>query len=517
MLETSMSKIKKWLSALLILSMCVPTVACSPKAGDETVVQVYMLDAGYGTNFMQRWKDEFEALEEGITIDFIADSGVTSKLGSEILDEDSEIDLWFAGEINYASLVDWGPNLIAGYDCVFEDLTDFVKGNAYGENVSIESKLTERTKYYNTHNGKYYTLSWASGPSGLVYNADYITEEPKTSAQLIQTVEALYQKSLTDGEKYRPFIWSGGNAGEYWQYLIDAWLAQYMGVSRYDEYITLYKNGEYTYEPLGDAGFEVVYNEVSKIADEKYSVFGSSGGMHTSQQQEFLKGKGAMMPNGDWLENEMKKNDVSQYDYNIKMMKAPVISALGKSLKLGGESATDAQHEEKLVNVIDMIDGGKTDSEIAAATGITAEKAARVREARNVIFDPGVAHRIYMPAFSDAKESAKKFLSFIFSDRGERIFREETGSTLPIKVNMEEPENETVFRKSLRLALDDAVSISPCIYKSKLRYANERALKVNNQVYFQLYSKDRTVAQLVDYADVRAQWDSFLITAGLKK
>lgn len=118
-------------------------------------------------------------------------------------------------------------------------------------------------------------------------------------------------------------------------YAMETWKAQYMGVDKYDAMINFCENGNYTYEYLNDDAVLCAYNTVKQIADPSYSVKGSEGFQHTPAQQDFLRGAAVFMPNGDWIETEMRSSAAdSGITQNVKFLPTPIVSELGVKLRL---------------------------------------------------------------------------------------------------------------------------------------------------------------------------------------
>lgn len=63
---------------------------------------------------------------------------------------------------------------------------------------------------------------------------------------------------------------------------------------------------------------------------------------HTTAQHHFLSDKAVFMVNGAWLQNEMSANYLEQVK-KIKMMKTPIVSALGVKLGLAGQMRQNAK------------------------------------------------------------------------------------------------------------------------------------------------------------------------------
>lgn len=143
------------------------------------------------------------------------------------------------------------------------------------------------------------------------------------------------------------------------------------------------------------------------------------------QQTRFLNNGAAMMPNGAWLENEMEGAIAS--DMQLRLMKTPVISAIRDVLP--DKSVKDDAELSALVTYIDKVSSG----EVAAPTGdtvsgtgfeVTMADYERVYTARNQMMGNQDRHGVILNKYSTAKDAAKEFLRFVFSDRGGQLFAE---------------------------------------------------------------------------------------------
>lgn len=144
----------------------------------------------------------------------------------------------------------------------------------------------------------------------------------------------------------------------------------------------------------------------------------------TTAQTSLFNGEGVMMVNGSWLKNEMaaQLNDkVEGYGVNedIIMMKTPVISSIVEKLEYS------AMTDKELSSVISAIDDNKDYAATKTATGIsrlTENDYKRIREARTLRYNSLSGQNFFIPNYSDAKDGAKDFMKYMYSDEGLLIF-----------------------------------------------------------------------------------------------
>ena len=322
----------------------------------------------------------------------------------------------------------------------------------------IKSTLLPNYKFYD---GKYYTLPYGGGVCGIVYNGDLMEgyEIPNTTDELRNLVFDLY----TDKKDCKPFIYFNGG---YWEYAYNIWQAQYDGLDYYyNTFSTLGQDISVLGTASENPSLEVLKTKdgryealkvLETLLDSQYIVAGSNSAGHTTQQTKFLNGRAVMMCNGAWMNNEMKT--ASSTTQNFKVMKTPVISAIVDNL-------TDVKSDKMLSQVIDVIDqvidGEIEVSEVQNADGtykigeksICAEDWARVYEARNMIWENYSQHGICIPKYASAKEGAKKFVAFYFSDEAQKIMNDMTHMSLPFTFENQEnaPDVSTwsIFEQSM--------------------------------------------------------------------
>ena len=513
-------KIKKILTGVLAAVLAASAAACgyggNTTTEDRNHIEMYVMDAGYRTEVFDELAKAFKVHFPDVTMKIYPSTGVDSKLTSELGKKNGVGDIWFAGEQNIIRLVE--KNRI----CPIMDLTDLMGMTALGEDKTLEEKLNPRYKYYDTYKDKYYSISWVYGACGIMYNANYLSEEnePKTTKQFIKLVQDIAGGKIEGiPSTVKPLIWSGANAAGYMSYAMESWKAQYMGVDKYDAMINFCENGNYTYEYLNDDAVLCAYNTVKQIADPSYSVKGSEGFQHTPAQQDFLRGAAVFMPNGDWIETEMRSSAAdSGITQNVKFLPTPIVSELGVKLRLAGSAATAEEHENLLVALVTAIDDGKTDAEIKATyANLSDAQIKAVREARSVVYTLGASHRIYIPTYSKAKTACYNFVRFMASDEGIKIFRKYAGSHSPFEYTVQ-PENEelTGFQKSQDKVLKNCSLIYATITKSPIRAYN--TINSDTNAFSEFYANSSITAEQLradHYDSVASKWNSMKLIAGV--
>lgn len=429
---------KKFLQKLLVLSVAaVLAVGCVGCGSSETkydpkdpqTLDVYYWSSGNGTAYMESILKAFKAKNPEININFTPSSSVE---GKDIYQDPDNVttDIYFTTMSTYIARKDYLEPLNSVLDMEY----DGVKVSSRFDAATINSMTTS--------DGNIYAMPWSNSVTGFVYNASVFEEKgfktPKTTDEFVTLCAQIFSAGLT------PFI----QYADYWNYPIFVWMAQYAGVENFNKYW----NGVYTdengVEKENDISLfkdNVAKKEALKLlpdllSPKGYTVTGTNSLSHTVAQTKFLAGQAVMMPNGSWMENEMKN---SSSKYTFKMMKYPVISALGEKLGID---------EDQLRAIVAYVDGDATADEIAYAESVDADIVARVREARNIVYSERLQFHTLIPKNSPAKDAAKKLLAFYYSDEALEIAENTSGMILPANYSngssRKNPAHDTSFVKS---------------------------------------------------------------------
>lgn len=452
-----MNKFRKMLAIATAVTSCATFAGCAAGGGavdgySESTLEIDYWSSGYGIPYMKALVEEFKKDNPDIDVQLTLSSAVTT---GDIYNrsDDNTTDLYISTMETYMA-----------YSNLLEPLDDVLTMTSDG--VQVKDRLGEEyLSAMKQVDGHTYALPWADGLCGLVYNADVFDEkgytEPKTTDQLISL--ALAMKS--DG--YTPFIYYK----DYWMYMIQVWMQQLVG----ENVFRGYWNGEWT---NSDGSKEANSIKVFKETETKRDVFnvlydlfspkgytytGTNALSHTVAQTYFLNGYGLMMPNGSWIQAEMKSTESKVK--NIKMMKAPVISSLGKQIGLS---------ENQLIAAVAYVDGDElTLAQQTAVAAMSEETIERVREARNLTYSEKTQFHMLIPAYAAGKDAAKRFISFYYSDKALRI-QEENGVKLSADYSDGTKhklsyENSSVFDQSL-LRIDNDCKRVYMTLNSKLMY-----------------------------------------------
>lgn len=474
--------VSKVISVVLAAFMASSLFACGKKEKGEHEFELHYYRSGMGIDWLNNMKAGFEKKYDGYKIrieDAAEDVGKNLDAGGDIVTGD----LFIGGMSWFMDVKDY-----------LEPLDEILDLKADGGDMTIREKIYENTSKTMIVDGKTYALSWANVPCGLFYNKTIFDsmgyKTPRTSDEMVsfaRTVisDANSAKGITiDGKpikdstgatiKPTPFIHAFANA-PYWEYIWKPWMAQYDGIESYvDSTNATWKDpetGEKHY-PSINAGFTQGHYEaldaLDKVISPKGHTYSRSNSItHTDSQTFFLNGYALMTPCGGWLENEMK-NTKMQYD--IDLMKTPVLSAVGTKLGISEDLLREA------VSYVDSADySSKTVNDDSAEYDAAAIKAIKaytednhrdvkgngisgdailneIYEDRNIVFNNGAGQRMLMPNYSTRKEEVKLFLQYMFSDEGLQIFMNSTRMPAPAKFENEQAMDTSkmsTFGKSL--------------------------------------------------------------------
>lgn len=391
---------------LMLLAIALGSAACQTKkaANSSSDLEIFLWESGSGSDYMQKIVDAFKAKHPEYNVTFRANAN------GEYIDTQLEqttvntIDLFFTAR---------GSD----YEKYCEPLNDILDYTADGESKTIGEKFGEqKLQYLRSGDGNYYSLSYYGGLGGICYNADIIDgvaySEPRT------TDELYYLALDLSADKYVPFIHF--TEGGYWDYVYNVWVDQYCGDAAYLDMLQNPTLEKLTDDENGIKQTLEVLHRLLGSTDNVYS--GSNSYDFTSAQTLFLEGKAVMMVDGTWMEYEMRSN-YEEGTKNFRMMKTPVISTIVEQCdSIKGENGGTA--DEELSALIAAIDA-EDPAFVGDGYNVSQADYDRVEKARNTITNNYAGHTACIPNYSTAKDAAKEFLKFFYSDAAMKIYMEE--------------------------------------------------------------------------------------------
>ena len=394
----------------------------------DKTIEMFVYNAGYGVDWLHGMKDAF--LEKYPEYDIV----IKEQASADVLDtiirsgpEANTYDLMVVAT-EWKSYLDKGESVLKGYDYILENLDDVYASTVEGEDITFGEKMFDSYRDYNAYEvyneetgeveEHFYAVPWAAGLTGIFYNNTMfkdcgLNSEPRTTSELLEYCETIKDKGKT------ALIYAAHTG--YWEYLYNIWWGQYEGAKGRDDFFHATKDGVISKEVLKQEGILESMRTLEKLLnpDAGYSAELVASMDYTKAQATFLSGtEGAMIPCGDWIENEMKAYSTEIKD-ELGLMRTPIISALSDKMSywtLGqsyseasvnkANASTLALYDEKLRALVDYVDGVTT----TLPAGTTEADAEIIREARKINYSIGTSHTAAIPAYASAKDAAKEFL-----------------------------------------------------------------------------------------------------------
>lgn len=426
-----MKKTKRFLTALLAFCVTVSLAGCGnndQKAGldgNKKEIVISYWNSGNGSKWIEETATAFEKKYPEYKVTIKASASIDAVVAAYGLEDTDETDLYFTNV----------QRLNKKYTLTIDELLDT---KADGDAMTIGEKMNSGVLSNITSlDGHNYYLPWGGGVIGLVYNVKLfdkagITQLPRTSDELTVACDTLYQNNITPLCHF--------TNGGYWHYLTDFYHAQYNG---FDYYLNTFyackdENGKSPSKDVflkKDGRYEAL-KVLEDIVTPEYTLVGSNSKSHTEVQTEFVNDKAAMMINGSWLATELESAGGTE---GIAMMKMPVLSSITDRLET---IKTDYLLREVITAVDQVTDGEKKLSDFATGdtytineTEISASDWDEVYEARNMLFENFTGMSAFVTNYSDNVEGAKKFLQFMCSDEGLKLYYSITNTPKPFKLS----------------------------------------------------------------------------------
>lgn len=423
-----MKTIKKIVSIILSLAIIGVFAGCSSSKSKENInstsnIDIAYWNSGLGTDWLDAVIAGFKKAYPEYTVTYSA-SASSSAVVANFNGEGDTVDL-------YMNLKNYDTSNL-------EPLDDVLSATAKGDSKTIGEKFNPSyLELEKTSDGHYYTLTYGGGVVGIVYNkklfkqAD-ITQLPRTTNELTTVCDKLYGKDIKPLCHFAP---SG-----YWEFMDEVFFSQYDGLDYYINNFYACKDTDGTSPSKNlflkkDGRYETL-KAYEKFITPEYVLAGSNSLDHVTIQTQFLNGSAAMMVSGSWLSNEMKSIGGLE---DFEMMKTPVLSAIVDKL-------TTVKTEtglKKLISAIDSVtDGEKSLSDykngenyIVDGKEVAASDWQYVSSARNSVPTNYSNASAYIPAYSNAKEGAKEFLKYLYSDEGYTIFSDALHIAMPLTLS----------------------------------------------------------------------------------
>ncbi len=485
--------VKRGVALVCALSALTGMTACKTKKSDsEQTLEIFLWEAGYGTQWLYDMSDAFKAQdwvqEKYPNLEIVVNPNSDNSTATTLIDAGEKggntVDLFFGANLTKYTGVSYDGT---EYFC---DLTETVFNQKVpGEEITVKDKMWDSTleaiRYYEKGQDsnskdvpfKSYIFPWVGGMNAIMYNAAHLEtlglEVPLTTKQLIDACETAQNSSLPytvkPNGKYAILTDSSGN---YWDTYYNTWWGQYEGLENYYNFFNGFDGMQLSYEVYKQKGklYSLKVLEDLLKWDNGYVYQKHTGYDYLSAQTAFMEGDGVFYCVGDWYADEMKEIEADLkadgVENNIRMMKNPIVSEII-------ELTPTIENEEMLIAVIKAIDAGNPNQETAKQASfyqeqslglstemqnkcadISDEDYAKIVEARSIVSTQGNRDTGVVPTYAKGKEIAFDFLKFMATNEAQDIYTEATtGSNLPFKYDVKK-ENPELYEKLPQLAKD---------------------------------------------------------------
>jgi len=461
-MKTTRMKSRFMLFSTLLLVIAMMTSACSSSnsgsstnggqvnqekgakddKGEKKVLKVAFFQGGFGDAWFKELKSGFEALHENVTVELEGDPGIMEKMGPRF---ESGANL---PDVAFLTSTHWQMWAAQGY---LADLTDLYEG-PLSDGVLLKDSLNEAGQKNAIYKDKAYNIPWSDGVLGMAYNKGMFEENgwevPKTWKEFADLAEKIQAKGIA------PLVYPG-KVASYWDFVVKPMIVQAGGFDYLNEVLNMESP-----DVMGNQAKLVALQQFEDIFKNKWTLKGSEALNHTESQMEFVNGKAAMIPNGNWLESEMKAS--TPEGFRMAMMPVPAV------------------------------DGAKE---------------------QNVYFSM-VGDITVVPAKAKEQELAKQFIAFAATKEMNSKFTELTGNFRPFNYSLEGVQ-VSEFTQSV---MDIMSNNKPFTFNSNDPMFTKMTLYPSGDAYGNIVFGTKTAQQQFedDLAFAKDKWDSYKKEVGLE-
>ena len=405
---------KRFTFVLIALIAMITLAACGEEEGPAvtedgaTIVKVAFAECGHGRQYLLDWEKAYNEAypNDKVKLDLDGDAQMTQNVINRITTGKNLPDLVMVLSTN------WQLWAAKGYILEIDDVYEADAG--LGDGTKMKDFIDPNIKDFGLVNGHYYAVPWDVGTTGFVYNKGMFEEWGWEVPTTIDELEALCAQITSDtGGTIAPFAWSTQTA-EYWSFVTLNWWAQYEGETNFKEFWKF--ESPDVFKQTGRLKALEAFERLVVDKDANGTPTGKAKNSITNSkfmeaQLDFVQGRAAMIPNGVWLENEMRNNLPAGFE--MAMMPTPAIEGAKK----------DANGNVISINVNSSGDF------------------------------------ILIPRKAKAADMAKKFLAFINTKQGCEIFTAATGAIRPFQYEPSKVEGLTAFAKDAATQWENSINL----------------------------------------------------------
>ncbi len=466
------------MATMMVGSMGLTAVGCKKGpsvANDEKTVEVRVVSLGYGHKWAEELEKGFET--KNPDLDVVIVPTTDQDMDGNILTSGPEANTadLMLGTVPYFKQVERGSSAVSGYDYVLEDLTDLLDETTYPDGTTLRERflpgyldwMSQEVEIDGEWQSREFRIPYATGLIGICYNVGLFEKHDWTIPNTTDELWALCDDITSKG--YIAF--SNAIASTYLNYFSYTMMGQYMGKDEYKAYFSPTSEDDYYRYTSQVDGYARLYalEESNKLQNPTWGRLTkyATEDTYDHAQARLMTDEAVLAINGDWFDNEMRiiteqAQAAGKYTKGTGFMAIPVTSAIVDKLSFwntlvntdemvptyydaslrrqAGEyvGAMDAA-DELLSKTIAYIDAGKTGTLPSVVYAgktftVTADDVAIVEEARKTACVNGTGCAAVIPAYANAKEGAKKFLAYMYSNEGAEIAATYfCGAMLPVK------------------------------------------------------------------------------------
>lgn len=431
-----MKKLSKIIACITSIFCLSTAIACGETPNDEFSVQFYYWDSGYGSEWITEIVDNFNEQQDIYTVYLETEEHMNTIVATLHGGEASNTyDLYMTGLSSWSGTA---PDM--------EPLDDVLSTKYGNESKTIAQKFApSQLNPRKDAQGSISSLFYGNSVTGLFYNEDVFNEYdyqiPRTSTELVDLIWTMQGNTDMSEDGISPLVHFADPNNGYWKFVYEVWAAQYWGKDFYEQKF-LYledengaKDSKNLYKGLNAVGTDVKTNDGRYKALEVLSEAINPSTLHsistsakyTEAQTAFIAKQSAMIVSGTWMKTEMSSSGA-----NVRLMKTPVISSIVE--KLENTSITD----EQLSLIIKAVDENKSLEEARSTSGVTSlseNDYDRIKEARGMVYDNNANNHVFIPRYSNAKQGAKEFLKYFYSDEATLVWLNQMHESAPVSLD----------------------------------------------------------------------------------
>lgn len=369
------------------------SASASPEAspaGLKGDFEIQYFVGGYGDAWWKDVIDQFQKLNPDLKIKQSAGPKINDQMKPRWIQGDTP-------DVVYIDGAGSNPRQMVEDDQLL-DLTDWIAG---ATNVDGEKLLDVMIAKPDEYGGKVYNLPLVFGSYGTFYDQALFEKNGWEVPQDYEGFLAASEKIKAAG--ISPYV----HAGIYPDYILGGFLYPAIISANGDDGQILKDMGDMKEGVFKSAPVMKALTQLKEITDKGYIDPGSVAINHTDSQMQFLQHKAALIPNGLWLESEMKKDAPADFKYGFV------------------PSVTQAK-------------GGKFVALPYTSTMAVAKKAKN-------------------------PEAAKAFIQFIFTKQASLNWAEKTGALMNVKVDLESSSAGDTAKNAMKYYNSDNTVVAPVV------------------------------------------------------